>query len=177
MYLRPEGSVARWSGWRLLGLDKRDWEGVHITLAATFALLALLHIILNWKPLLGYLRARTSRLYRPGRELAVAALLVLVLFGLSVLHWQPVSGLVAWRASIKAGENLLETPPPVLDADKLQLSEIALLMGTDAEEILGILVGQNFEVQGPEDTLEKIAERAKATPQEVYRRLLDGLKK
>jgi hypothetical protein len=29
LYLRPEGSLASWSSWSMLGLDKNTWEGVH----------------------------------------------------------------------------------------------------------------------------------------------------
>jgi magnesium-transporting ATPase (P-type) len=177
MYLRPEGSIARWSGWKLLGLSKKSWEGVHITLALLFALLALVHIVLNWKQLVGYIRRRIAGSLLPGKELAVAALFVVVVFAFSITQWKPASGLMAWRATIKDGHNLMEIHPPVLDADKLQLSEIALLIETDTGEIVRILSGQGFEVRGPEDTLEKIAARAGTTPEEVYRLLLKSLGK
>jgi Domain of unknown function (DUF4405) len=37
MYLRPEGSVARWTGWSLLGLDKRGWEELLVIALALLA--------------------------------------------------------------------------------------------------------------------------------------------
>ncbi len=172
MYLRPEGSIARWSGWKLLGLSKKAWEGVHVTLALTFVLLALVHIVLNWKALTSYLRRRLAGILHPGKEAFPAALFVLLVLALAIVQWQPFSSLMSRRAAIKDGEHILETPPPVLDADKLQLSEIALLIGLDVGEIIRLLSGHGFEVRGPEDTLEKIAARADATPEEIYRLLL-----
>jgi hypothetical protein len=177
MYLRPEGSIARWSGWKLLGLNKKAWEGVHITLALTFAVLALIHIVLNWKQLASYVVRRIRESVRPGKELAAAALFVIAVLGLSLAQWQPLSSLMSWRAAIKNGQNILEAPPPALDADKLPLSEIARLLGVEAGEIVRAMSGQGFEVHGPEDTLEKIAGRAGSTPEKIYRQILVSLKK
>ena len=33
LFVRPEGSLARWVGWSVLGLDKAQWEAVHIVRA------------------------------------------------------------------------------------------------------------------------------------------------
>ena len=177
MYLRPEGSIARWTGWRLLGLDKKAWEGVHITLALLFAALALVHIVLNWKPLVGHLKRRIADPLLPRKELVFAALFVLAGLVFSVTQWRPISGLMEWRTSIKDGQSLLEAAPPAHDADKLPLSEIARLVGADTQEIVSILTGQGFEVRGSEDTLEKISERSGTDPERTYRLILRGLGK
>jgi hypothetical protein len=177
MYLRPEGSIARWSGWKLLGLDKRAWEGVHIGLALTFAILALVHVILNWRLLASYLRRRIRKSVLPGKELAAAVLFVIAVLGLSLAQGRPLSNLMSWRATIKNGRNIVETAPPALDADKLPLSEIARLLNVETGDIVRTMTGQGFEVHGPEDTLEKIAAKAGSTPEKIYGRLLESLKK
>jgi hypothetical protein len=53
LYVRPEGSLATWTGWSLLGLDKQDWEAVHSVAVVFFLLAATWHLVLNWRPSAG----------------------------------------------------------------------------------------------------------------------------
>jgi hypothetical protein len=174
MFFRPEGSIARWIDWTSLGLNKKGWEAVHIVLALLFAALAAIHTVLNWRALLSGFRARMKGALRPRWELAAAGLVVGLVLAISVAQWRPASGLMTWRAAIKAGQGVLKAEPPVLDADKLPLSEIARLAGADADGIVRGLTGQGFDVLGPEDTLEKIALKAGTTPEKIYLLILRG---
>ena len=40
LFLRPEGSLASWAGWHVLGIDKKGWEGVHILSVIMFVVFA-----------------------------------------------------------------------------------------------------------------------------------------
>lgn len=45
LYLRPEGSLARWTNWKMLGLDKKGWEGAHTFFCLVFVMTAALHLL------------------------------------------------------------------------------------------------------------------------------------
>ena len=40
LFLRPEGSLATWTGWTALGLNKKQWEGVHAVFVLTLVVSA-----------------------------------------------------------------------------------------------------------------------------------------
>ncbi|MCR4410785.1 MAG: DUF4405 domain-containing protein, partial [Candidatus Saccharicenans sp.] len=54
LYIRPEGSLARWVGWRAIGLDKSSWETVHIVFCTLFLLAGIIHLVLNFKAIIIY---------------------------------------------------------------------------------------------------------------------------
>ncbi len=56
LYLAPTGKVARLTGWTWLGLDKHTLGEVHAYFGFTMICVALLHLYLNWKPLLSLLK-------------------------------------------------------------------------------------------------------------------------
>jgi hypothetical protein len=56
LYLRPEGSLAAWSGWRFLGIGKKGWEGIHTIFVGLLFVLGSAHIVINRKTLLAYFR-------------------------------------------------------------------------------------------------------------------------
>ena len=56
LYLMPQGRVAYWADWRLLGLSKEQWGALHLNMGVLFILSLLLHLYYNWQPLLNYLK-------------------------------------------------------------------------------------------------------------------------
>ena len=61
LFISPPGRVANWSNWRMIGLTKHDWIGVHTWFAAVFVLTAVFHLIFNFRPLVNYFRDRLTR--------------------------------------------------------------------------------------------------------------------
>ena len=174
MFLRPEGSIARWTGWEIFWLNKKGWEAVHVALSALFVILATTHIVLNRKALWKYLKDRVAGTFRFGREMAGAGALVLAVLITAVFLWWPASGLMSLRSSVKEGKGILDVAPPVLDADMLPLTEIAKIAGVAAPSIVHGLRGLGYQVEGPDDTLEKIAKERGTTPEKLYLLILNG---
>ncbi len=172
MYLRPEGSIARWTGWSLLGLDKKGWEELHIVIALAFVVLALIHVVLNWRTLMAYLRSRAARGLRLKREAAAAFVLIALFVVVAVAAWPPAAQLMRWRGSIKEGKPVVAAVPPAADADRLPLAEIARITGIDLADIGRRLADRGIEANGPEDTLEKMAKRSRSTPEKLFEILL-----
>lgn len=93
----PRGRTVHALDWSLMSLSKETWEEVHLAFAALFLIVAAVHIWLNHKVLLHYIRERLTR----GRErlvlggitldLLVAAALSTVLLVLAIYDLPPVS--------------------------------------------------------------------------------------
>lgn len=60
LYVVPAGRIASWIDWRFLGLGKTDWGNLHIISCVLFMTVAAVHVWLNIKPLLAYIRHRAA---------------------------------------------------------------------------------------------------------------------
>jgi len=172
LYLRPEGSVARWIDWRLLGLNKSGWEGVHTLFCITFMVTAVTHLIWNWRALSLYIRKKAARSLRLRRELPAALLLVSGVLLVAVLRTQPLTKVMEWRATIKHGSNLVQIPPPEADFEKKPLTEIAAYKHIPIERLLEALRKQGLDVPSGELSLQDIANHNRLSPQDLYGRIL-----
>lgn len=56
LYIVPQGRVAYWADWRLLGLSKTDWTNIHINISLLFLIASGFHLYYNWNTLLAYLK-------------------------------------------------------------------------------------------------------------------------
>lgn len=179
LFLRPEGSIARWVGWSALGLDKRQWEAVHITFTATFLAASLAHLWFNWRALVSYLRRKKlegtgSPAWRvtPPLEL-VGALMLVVLVGLGTLGQQPpFSALLDLRGDVKDGKLVLVTPPPVAEADRLTVLDVARATALSEQRLLSNARHHGIVIRDASATIAAIARAHRRSPQDVYRAMV-----
>jgi hypothetical protein len=175
LYLRPEGSVARWTSWEILGLDKKGWEGVHAIFVLTFVLVTVLHLVLNLKSLLRYLSPAMDKNRRIHRELIAAAALVTAFLAIAVLRLPPASMLMNLRSVIKDGSVVVRIQPPEPDFEKRSLKEISVHLGVSLDQITTFLEKAGVKIPGPDDSLETIARQNRTSPQNLYVLILSGL--
>lgn len=172
LYLRPEGSVARWTGWALLGLDKKSWEGVHAIFCITFVVVAVVHLGLNWKTFIRYLREKAERGLRLRWEWAAALALMGSLMVLAVLRVFPFYEVMELRARIKDGKGIVRIEAPEPDFADRSLAAASAYLDLKVEEVMGRLRGRGLTVPSPDFTLEEIARINRLSPQELYGRIL-----
>ncbi|MFZ9024148.1 MAG: DUF4405 domain-containing protein, partial [Anaerohalosphaeraceae bacterium] len=74
LYITPPGRVANWTNWTFWGLSKHQWIAVHICFCTLFLIASILHIWLNFKPLISYFfsKAKTASALRLEWILAIA---------------------------------------------------------------------------------------------------------
>ena len=60
LYIAPHGRIAKWIDWHFLGLDKTQYQELHITSMVTFLVFGILHIYYNWKPIISYMKDSTK---------------------------------------------------------------------------------------------------------------------
>lgn len=78
LYVVPEGRIAYWSDWDWLGLSKSQWGDLHIVFGTLFLIAGLIHLYLNWKPIVNYMRnrAREFRMFTPDFNVALVITVV-----------------------------------------------------------------------------------------------------
>jgi len=175
LYIVPQGRVAYWADWQLLGLSKTQWGNVHVTMGLLMLLSGVLHIYYNWRPILSYLKnaARKVRVFTPDFNVA---LLVTVLFaGLTLFELPPIFWVLDASASIKDRAAHIYGEPPYGHAEESPLDVFTKRMGLDLEASLEALRESGLAVEGPRETLRTIANRNRLTPQQVYETMKAGL--
>ncbi|NWG76022.1 MAG: DUF4405 domain-containing protein [Rubrivivax sp.] len=101
LWVAPPGRIANWGDWTLLGLRKSEWAALHIWFALVFAIMALTHLVFNWRPLLCYFKNRLSQQWGFRREWIAAAALCAVVFVGVRREFPPFSSLLAFTHDVR----------------------------------------------------------------------------
>ena len=169
LYIEPHGRVAYWTNWQLLGLDKDDWDGIHIVTSFFFLIAAGFHTYFNWKQLVRYLSGRARQGARQWRELAVAGgIVVLACVGASA-SWYPFAWLLDLSDAAKsAWVKETSEQPPFGHAEMVSVSSLCRKLGLDEEKAIANLEAQGIHAR-PDQTVEALAKERSLTPQELFR--------
>lgn len=178
LFLSPKGRVAYWAGWTFLGLDKDQWVAIHTTFMVLFLATGIWHIVLNWRPIVGYLKDRSKKLTVINRESVVA----MVLTGLFLLG--PIAGFPPFQQFLDAGEDIkdywesVRGSPPWGHAEESSLELFCRRIGdysrwqegplmVDCAEAQMALEAAGIEVEGSDQRIIDMAEANGMTPQEI----------
>ena len=176
LYIKPEGDIARWIGWSFLGLTKSGWEGFHALFSLFFLIFALIHLCFNWKVLLNYIRDKISKGLTLRKELLSSVILVILFLICTVMQWQPFWKIAEWRQELKKNKNLVTVEEPEADFSKKELSEVAELIHTPAEELVQKLNQLNIKVNNANERLIDIANENKTSPEKIYMNIIETRK-
>ena len=170
-YIKPEGSVASWQAWSVLGLGKGAWEELHTLSAFFFLFFSVIHIILNWKALCQYLKERRFL----SHELLTGVLVFFAVVGGSVWRIPPIS------LFMDAGEALSESweargLPPFERAERLTLLEFCASpeIGLDVALAEARLREAGIQEVDLTISLEEIARKNGTSPEEISRLIRGG---
>lgn len=168
MYLRPEGSVALWIDWSLLGLSKNGWEGVHTFFSIMVGIFSVIHLLLNGKALLRYLSGKWKVGLKRRRELFASIGIVCAFLILSVFRIPPVGEIMDFRDNIKHGDYSVIIIPPEPDFEKKPLSYVLRSVNMPADFVLDRLRDLGLIISNDQESLQDIAKKNKSNPQAVY---------
>ena len=176
LYLRPEGSLAAWTGWSILGLDKKQWEGMHSVSVLIFLLSSIFHIVYNWKVFVSYFRNKKkgrifADFFSSVREFSAAVLLVGIIFSGFLTGWSPFQWITNLRSEFKDGFPSVAVQPPAPDADKMTMAEISALLGVQKDRFLDAVFRSGIRMEGLEQTLTDVSLKNNLTPEEIFSRL------
>ncbi len=168
LYIVPQGRVAYWADWRLMGLSKTQWGAVHINLGLLFLVALAVHVCYNWKPLTQYMknRARQWKILTPEFNLA-SGLVVCFTVG-TLAGWPPFTTILALQDDIKADAARKYGEPPYGHAELSSLKVLARKTGLNLQDALAALAASGFTVAGPEQSLQEVASANGVSPQTLY---------
>ncbi len=168
LYIVPQGRVAYWADWHLLGLSKTQWGNLHINLGVLMLIAGLLHIYYNWKPITAYLknRAKEMKVFTPSFNVALA----ITLFTVVGTYYEipPMSAVISLGESIKERAAVKYGEPPYGHAELSSLKLFAKKQDLDLNKSMQLLKDAGIAITGPEETLAAIANENRMTPMQVY---------
>ena len=174
LFLRPEGSLARWTEWAVFGLDKKRWEAVHIVFVVVVLVASLAHVWLNWRPLVNGVFHPASQRSDGGprvgvtREVVVALVIGVMAFSAAIVPWQPAAALNGLRTLIKDGRFSARVQPPVPDTDKLTIRDLCRTLSWDEQRAVDLARARGIDIRDLTQTVASVAKRHRVTPEAVY---------
>ncbi|QGY40093.1 DUF4405 domain-containing protein [Pseudodesulfovibrio cashew] len=150
LYIIPQGRVAYWANWHLMGLSKDQWDDIHITVGTLFVVALLLHIWLNWKPIMAYMKNRARELVVLTPAMVVSVVLTLFVTVGTLFDLPPMKQLLDVSASIKDDAVNTYGNPPYGHAELSPLKKFCGFLGYDADKALAALKAAGY---GPDISL------------------------
>jgi hypothetical protein len=169
LYVVPEGRVAYWTTWELIGLTKTDWGNIHILSSILFIVAGAFHIYFNWRPLMNYFKSRARQGVRLGRELAIASVFSAIIVIGAIWPFPPLSYLLDFNDWIKTTWIVEDDyEPPFGHAELLSLKTFADKMDIDLNQAIEELRANGIRFESAEQTLEEISEANGISPMSLY---------
>lgn len=125
LYVAPKGRVAHWTGWRLLGLEKDQWQSVHVNASLIFLVIMVFHLVVNWRPFWTYCRSRLQKRIRISRELTATLVLGVFAIVAAIIGLPPFGTIMEAEKEIKAAWEHEVNRAPVPHAEDLYLEDYA----------------------------------------------------
>jgi hypothetical protein len=169
LFVVPPGRIANWTGWRMWGLTKHQWIGVHIWFSVLFMAAAIYHTYLNWRVLLNYFKDKISKSYALRWEW-ISALSLCVLIGVATLaDIKPFSSLLDWNEAIKHSWDEPNRRAPIPHAELLTLGQLAeQVEQIDVETMIANLKAKGIVVESYESVVGQLAKAHNISPIELY---------
>jgi hypothetical protein len=184
LFFCPHGRVAYWTGWKLFGLSKEQYGELHTSFMVLFLVSVIWHIVLNWTPIVNYLknRNRELKIFTPDLNMA---LVLGVVFAVGTLAGLPPFGQFFWaQENIKDYWEHRDGSPPWGHAEKNTLSrfsrglvdwerlEHGRLITLDPAGALAALQAAGLSVESKGEIMLDIAGNNDTTPQALMAILL-----
>jgi len=168
LFIVPQGRVAYWADWRLLGLSKTDWGNIHINLGLLFLAAIGLHLYYNWKPLISYLKNRLKHIKVFTPEFNISLIITVAFVFGSYFSLPPFNFVMSLNEHFKDVGAEKYGEPPYGHAELSSLKTFAKKMNLDLTKSIELLNGAGYRVETSETTLESISRQYKIPPQHIY---------
>lgn len=174
LYIVPQGRVAYWADWHLWGLDKEEWGAVHINIGLLFLISLFLHIYLNWKPLMAYLKDRSRRIKIFTAPFNLALLLCVATVAGTLFMVPPFSWVLDLNTTFKDAGSRKYGEPPYGHAELSTLTSFAKKVDIDAQAAIKQLQDAGFQVRDGKQTLKDLAILNHTTPKAIFDAMRKG---
>lgn len=168
LYFVPPGRIAYWVGWEFVGLTKTEYVQIHQTFAILFLFTMILHIWLNWKSIMLYLRNSSKKFVFFTKEMIIATLISFLFFFGTLNEWVPFSTFLYAVEDFKDDYEYIYGNPPFGHAELVPLDNFCVKMKLDLNESVKLLEIAGIKLGSYKDQLSKIARMNNITPAEIY---------
>lgn len=171
-FVNPQGRIAYWTDWTMLGLTKEQWGDIHILSSLLFVVAGVVHIYYNWRLLMNYLGQKATAGRKHKREIAITVLVSLVVVASAIWKLPPLSYLLDLNAHVK---NLWvvhkDYEPPFGHAELLSLKVFCQKTNIPLEGAVAALKAKGLAGVEPDKLLKDIARANGTSPMQLYRHL------
>lgn len=174
LFVSPPGRVANWSNWTLLGLTKKQWTALHVCFSALFLIVSIVHLMLNWRPMLGYFKDRLAGRLGFRWEWATALLLCAGVAVGTHYKWPPFAQLLAWNDTLKESWESPGRRAPIPHAELLSLAELARQAGVPFADATNRLAAAGIAVPSPEVQVAELARQYNRSAQQIYNLMVEA---
>jgi hypothetical protein len=175
LYFEPHGRVAYWGDWRFLGLSKPDWDQIHLGVGTLFLGASLLHLWLNWKPLMAYLKNK-ARQWSPANPAFLVALALTAYCTVGSVAGLPVvRQVLGFSATLKDSHTATYGNPPYGHAELSPLERFTSMLGLDPDEAVAALAAAGITGASRTSVLADLARENATSPQKLYEIILAAL--
>jgi len=169
LYIVPQGRIANWVDWQLLGLLKSEWGNIHLVFGAIFIAGGILHLYFNWKPFKKYLAERVSGHLHPKKELTLSLIVSLLLVAGAIGQVPPFNYYFQLNEWVKQSwVSSPEVEPPFGHAEELSLVGFAQRQNMDIEDVVAEFRAKAIKFDNNRQSLGEIAKNNAMNPMQLY---------
>lgn len=172
LYFTPQGKVAHWTNWTILGLDKEMWGALHINSSLVLFIIFFFHFYYNWKVLIRYIKKKAMMAFNLKYEFFVASIISIFIIVATLFNLEPFKTIIKWNDDIKqywAGQ--AQAQPPVPHAEDMTVTEFCKNFNISLESFEQKLNLKRWTFKDENETIKNIASRNRISPADIYRYL------
>ena len=168
LYITPQGKIAFWANWDCWGLGKEEWGALHTNLGLLFLIAGIIHTVLNWKPIVAYMKNKAKKLKVFTVDFNISLVITLIITVMTLFNLPPIHSIQTFNESLKEAAAEKYGEPPYGHAEASSLKSFCQRTGLDLKDSIGKLKKAGLKSVSAEATLAEIAQANGATPQQVY---------
>jgi hypothetical protein len=172
LFVSPPGRIANWTNWTILGLSKHDWIALHIWFSVLFLLVAILHLVFNWRPMLNNFKDRLTRRVGFRWEWLVALAICGGVYAGTRAGVPPFSSLLAFSEQVKESWDKPRERAPIPHAELLTLAELAQKGGVGLALVTNRLQASGIIGHSPDVVVQELARKNGRSAQQIYEMIL-----
>lgn len=168
LFIVPQGKYAYWMHWEFWGLSKTQYGNLHVTFMVLFLVTAAVHVYLNWKPLMMYLKNKQREFSIFTKEFGLAFGFTLIFIVGTLYEIPPFKNFLDFEESVKQSWVQENYEPPYGHAELSSLQSLSKRSFIDLDKAMQTLKDKGFVGVEPKIQLEKLAILNKTTPAHIY---------
>lgn len=168
LFIVPQGKYAYWMHWEFWGLSKTQYGNLHVTFMVLFLVTAAIHVYLNWKPLMMYLKNKQREFSIFTKEFGLAFGFTLIFIVGTLYEIPPFKNFLDFEEGIKQSWVQENYEPPYGHAELSSLQSLSKRSFIDLDKAMQTLKDKGFVGVEPKVQLEQLAILNKTTPAHIY---------